>query len=209
MKDAAPFVLDGFYSRNTATGIIIINVCDSFITNVHYCALGVTLFGCAGFTINNCYLDAGTDINPALNLTAVSASIVSNLWLDTVHTDDLWLGHVDTCQFSNIFCHKNGGENNTYSGISMQNASAYGYGGLWPCHDNCFANIDFYANYGTAYLWQYGIQKTDSSQDGNVGSSLTIYTQNAGSVIGTATVRHLGANSKYDADSIIGTIVTS
>jgi hypothetical protein len=86
---------------------------------------------------------------------------------------------------------------NTKAGIELTT------GVIGDSQYNSFSNIVFSHNVGQTNKWKYGIEESSSSQDYNAYSALVGYE------CVTATLRKLGANSKADADSIIGAIVTS
>jgi len=86
---------------------------------------------------------------------------------------------------------------NTKAGIELTT------GAIGNSQCNSFSNIVFSHYHGNTNSWKYGIEETTSNQDYNAYSALVGYE------CATATLRKLGANSKADADSIIGAIVTS
>lgn len=126
--------------------------------------------------------------------------IFTNIRIDNTAIHGIHMVRSRKCVFTGLILTSTNAleANNTYHGIYLESS-----GGAY-CTDNVFGDIYFGRQLTTVNdYWAYGIYEVDSDQDYNVYDALN------GRDCGTGVLRTVGSNSKYDADSIVGTITTS
>jgi hypothetical protein len=183
-------------------------VCDSYwvggtVEGLSSSTLGFYLESCSGFNVNPDYMNNCHEFI-GCNHIVFSCHFADNT--GTGHT--LTMEGCCYCMVLNSEFHHGGTSDNTYDAILV--TQAWGY---VNSTGNVFSGIVFSNQFYTT-SFKYGIEETSSWQNYNLFTGLNDLSIDSGdgtlnTACGTGIVRKLGANSKADVDSIIGTIVTS
>lgn len=139
-------------------------------------------------------------INQGIVMPYSNRAKFSNILIDVSADIHGWAGHFFKCLVDNVHVEAFDNAAANKSAIRLTDDTA---GMSAHSTDNIFSNVWCGRGYGAGTKqWKYGIEEADANQDYNIFSSTN------GRDCVTGVVRRLGANSKADADTIIGTIVT-
>jgi hypothetical protein len=182
-------------SHGDRYGLYIIGVWDVMLEHCFFegWTEGVHCENSGSLYINNVYVNYPVHFRNCAFVTMTNFRVDIGTNDHGIELDGCWLSAFSNGAV-NIF-----GNNgyNTKAGIELTTSATSN------SQYNSFSNIVFSHYHGNTNSWKYGIEETTGSQDYNAYSALVGYE------CVTATLRKLGANSKADADSIIGAIVTS